>query len=80
VSVPVAVSLILGIATAGLVLALLLALIRHMKVLTAALKRLQDELQPMIQDIQRGSGEAQEHMDRLNQWRPGDGPGARIRR
>ena len=79
-SVPVAVSLILGIATAGLVLALLLALIRHMKVLTAALKRLQDELQPMIQDIQRGSGEAQEHMDRLNQLRPGGGPGARIRR
>jgi hypothetical protein len=80
VSLPVAVSLIVGIATTGLVIALLLALIRHMRVLTAALKRLQDELQPVIQDIQRGSDEAQEHMERMNQRGRDDGAGVRIRR
>jgi len=66
---------VIGVATLAILLILVVGLIRHLKVLAASLRRFQDEVHPILEDVQRGSATAQERMQRLSE-RPGD----RLRR
>ena len=69
-----AIGLALGLAAFAFLLILVLGLVRHLKVLTASLRRFQDEVQPVLEEIQRQSVTAQERMQGLN-----EGPGGRLR-
>ena len=69
-----AIGLTLGLAAFAFLLILVLGLVRHLKVLTASLRRFQDEVQPVLEEIQRQSVTAQERMQGLN-----EGPGGRLR-
>jgi hypothetical protein len=73
--VALAIGLALGLAAFAFLLILVLGLVRHLKVLTASLRRFQDEVQPVLKEIQRQSVTAQERMQELN-----EGPGGRLRR
>jgi len=73
--VALAIGLSLGLAAFAFLLILVLGLVRHLKVLTASLRRFQDEVQPVLEEIQRQSVTAQERMQGLN-----EGPGGRLRR
>jgi hypothetical protein len=73
--VALAIGLALGLAALTFLLVLVLGLVRHLKVLTASLRRFQDEVQPVLEEIQRQSVTAQERMQGL-----GEGPGGRLRR
>ena len=70
-----AIGLALGLAALAFILILLLGLVRHLKVLTASLRRFQDEVRPVLEEIQQQSVTAQERMQGLN-----EGPGGRLRR
>jgi predicted PurR-regulated permease PerM len=61
----VAVLLAIGLASMGLLAVLVLALIRHVKLLASSLRRFQDEVQPILEDIQQESASAQDKVQRM---------------
>jgi len=65
-----------GVATAAVLIALLVALMRHLRGLAASLKELQEDLLPVLEEIQRGSEEAQARMVRLEERRSAIGGGS----
>jgi hypothetical protein len=60
-----AVVLTIALVSLATLAVLMLSLIRHLKVLSAALKRFQDDLQPVLEDLRAGSAQAQDHLARL---------------
>jgi predicted PurR-regulated permease PerM len=65
----VAVVLAIGLASFGLLAILAIALIRHLKLLASSLRRFQDEVQPLLEQIQRSSENAQDAMQRMQDRR-----------
>lgn len=61
----VAVLLAIGLASIGLLAVLAIALVRHTKLLASSLRRFQDEVQPILEDIQQQSASAQDKMQRI---------------
>jgi hypothetical protein len=66
-----------GAATATILLILVVALVRHLRGLAAALEGLQGDLVPVLEEIRRGSAEAQATLHRLQDRAsaPRDEPG-----
>jgi hypothetical protein len=60
---------IVGAITAAVLLALFLALLRHLHGLAGSLQRLEADLVPVLEDIRRSSEEAQARMARLEERR-----------
>jgi uncharacterized protein YoxC len=56
-----------GAVTAVILLILVVALLRHLRELAGSLEALQADLVPMLEEIQRGSEEAQRRLDRMEQ-------------
>jgi len=65
----VAVIVAIALASFGILLVLVVGLIRHVKLLGESLARMQKEIQPVLEEIQRGSSEAQTRIDRLAERR-----------
>jgi len=63
-----------GLGALAVLTVLLVGLTRHLKVLAASLRRFQEEVQPILEDIQRQSAIAQDRMQRFSEW-----PGGRLR-
>ena len=61
----VAVLLAIGLASLGLLAVLAIALLRHVKLLGSSLRRFQEEVQPILEEIQQESVSAQDKMQRL---------------
>lgn len=59
----VAVVLAIGLASLGLLAILAIALIRHLKLLGGSLRRFQEEVQPILEEIQQGSATAQDKLE-----------------
>jgi hypothetical protein len=59
----VAVVLAIGLASFGLLAILAIALIRHLKLLGGSLRRFQEEVQPILEEIQQGSVTAQDKLE-----------------
>jgi len=57
------------LATVAALLVLMLALLRHLKRLAASVAMFSREVQPMLEEIQRQSLDAQGSLDRLSQRR-----------
>ena len=70
----------IALVTVAILLLMVLALIRHVKLLAQSLKRFQEQVQPLLEQIRDGSTQATERMESLQQRRSGATPGARIRR
>lgn len=75
----VAVLLAVGLASVGLLAVFIIALIRHMKLLAASLRRFQDEVQPILEEIQHESANAQDRMQRMQERREKGSLGAGSR-
>jgi hypothetical protein len=69
--------LAIGLGTLALLIVLLIALVRHLKVLSSSLRRFQQEVQPALEDLREGSASAQGHIERLASGN--DRPGGRLR-
>jgi hypothetical protein len=61
----VAVLLAIGLASMGLLAVLIIALVRHVKLLGSSLRRFQEEVQPILEQIQGESLSAQDKMHRM---------------
>jgi hypothetical protein len=59
----VAVVLAIGLASLGLLAILAIALIRHLKILGGSLRRFQEEVQPILEEIQQESVIAQDKLE-----------------
>jgi predicted PurR-regulated permease PerM len=62
----VAVLVAIGLASVGLLAVLAIALIRQMKLLASSLRRFQEEVQPILAEIQEDSMGAQDKMQRIS--------------
>jgi hypothetical protein len=62
----VAVVIALGSASTALLLVLVAALIRHIKLLSRALQAFQEQTRPILDDIRRGSNDAQDRLQGLS--------------
>jgi hypothetical protein len=80
VSAAVVIAIAVGISTTLLLIVLLVALVRHLKVLTRALRRYQDEVQPLLEQIQAESEAARTRAEDVPSRLPARGPGARLRK
>lgn len=56
----------IGLASLGLLAVLIIALVRHVKLLASSLRRFQDEVQPILEEIQQESASAQDRMQRMS--------------
>jgi predicted PurR-regulated permease PerM len=65
----VAVLLTIGLASIGLLAVLGITLIRQMKLLTSSLRRFQEEVQPILEEIQEGSMRAKDRVHRMQAGR-----------
>lgn len=72
--------LAVGLATVLLLIAVLIGLIRHLKLLAASLGRFRDEMTPALESIQRDAEAAQARAEGVPARLPARGAGARIRR
>lgn len=79
-SAVVLVLLVVGVATACIMTVLLVALVRHLKVLAGAARDFQSALEPSLQEIRRAGDRAQEQVRTLEERRSARGPGARLPR
>jgi heme exporter protein D len=80
VSVAAWVWLAVGLATIMVLIAVLIGLIRHLKLLAASLRRFQDEMTPALESIQRDAELAQNRAEQVPARLPSREAGARIRR
>jgi hypothetical protein len=62
----VAVLLAIGLASLGLLAILIIALVRHLKLLGSSLRQFQDEVQPILEEIRGESAGAQDRMQRAH--------------
>ena len=69
----------MGAGSTLLLLALVLGLIRQLKVLTRALGRYRDEVQPLMEQITAGADGASRRAADVPSRVPKPGPGARLR-
>jgi hypothetical protein len=79
-----------GLTTTGLLVVLLVALIRHLKLLSSSVREFSGEVDPLLKDISEGGATAQRRLAGLSEkaearrrgsrrGRSRRGPGARIR-
>jgi hypothetical protein len=61
----VAVLLAISLASMGLLAILMIGLVRHVKVLGSSLRRFQEEVQPILEQIQEASSSAEGKMQRF---------------
>jgi hypothetical protein len=64
--VPLLVVLVIASTTLGVMVVLAVALIRHMKLLSASAGAFRDQVQPVLRDITAGAAAAQERLDRMS--------------
>ncbi len=62
-----------GVLSAIVVVAIVVALIRHLRRLGASAKRLAEDLPPILEEIQRDSDRARERVERISRSLPDPG-------
>jgi hypothetical protein len=72
--------LAMGLGTTMVLIVLVWALFRHLKVLFGALKQYADEIRPVIEEIQSASLAARDRAEDVPARLPQRGPGARLRK
>jgi hypothetical protein len=79
-SVAAALVLALGLGTTMVLVVMTWALIRHLKVVLGSLKQYSEEVQPMLEEIQRASLDARERAETVPSRIPQRMAGARLRK
>ena len=79
-SVLVVVALALGVTSTAVLVILMVALVQRLKVLTGALRRYQQEVQPLLERIQTESESARIRAEDVPGRLPARTPGARLRK
>jgi hypothetical protein len=77
---PIFVVLVLGIASTAVMVAIVVGLLRTLKVLSGSLARFSQDVQPILEDVRKGTERSQEVLERISSRQLGTGPGDRIRR
>jgi uncharacterized protein YoxC len=78
--VPVVIVVALGIASTAFLAAILVGMIRTLTVLSKSLARFREDVQPLLEDVRKGTEHSQEVLERISSREVGARPGDRIRR
>ena len=76
----VLVVVILGLAGTAVLAVLVIALLRHVKLLAGSVAEFNAAVTPLLEQIRDGSTVAQDRIQSLSENRPGGTPGGRLRR
>ena len=77
---PVVVVIALGTLSTAILVGVLVALVRAMRDLTGSLAKYREDVQPLLEDVRKGTEHSQDVLDRISTRELGKGPGGRIRR
>ena len=77
---PIVVIVALGLASTGVIAAVVLALVRTLRDLSGSLAKYQQDVQPLLEDVRKGTERSQDLLQRISTRRFGKGRGGRIRR
>ena len=77
---PIVVVIALGILSTAIIVAIVLVMIRTLRDLSGSLARYQEDVQPLLEDVRKGTERSQDLLERISSRRFGKGPGGRIRR
>jgi MFS superfamily sulfate permease-like transporter len=77
---PIVVVLALGIGSTALTVAVLVGLVRSLRVLSRSVAKLRDDVQPLLEDVRKETEASQDVLQRISARQLGAGPGDRIRR
>ena len=77
---PIVVVIALGILSTAIIVAIVLAMIRTLRDLSGSLARYQEDVQPLLEDVRKGTERSQDLLERISSRRFGKGPGGRVRR
>lgn len=77
---PIVVVIAVGILSTAIIVAIVLAMIRTLRDLSGSLAKYQEDVQPLLEDVRKGTERSQDLLERLSSRRFGKGPGGRIRR
>jgi hypothetical protein len=77
---PVVLVIALGIASTSVMVAVVIALLRTLRVLSGSLARFRDDVQPVLEDVRKGTQASQEILERISSRQLQRGAGGRIRR
>jgi uncharacterized protein YoxC len=76
---PIVVVIALGILSTAIIVAIVLAMIRTLRDLSGSLARYQEDVQPLLEDVRKGTERSQDLLERISSRRLGKGPGGKIR-
>lgn len=79
-SLALAVVLAVALFTVGVLLVMVVALARHLRILARTLQRFQADVQPIVEEINREAAVAQERADKVSRKASSLRLGAKIRR
>jgi ABC-type nickel/cobalt efflux system permease component RcnA len=77
---PIVVVLALGIGSTALTVAVLVGLVRSLRVLSRSVAKFRDDVQPLLEDVRKETEASQDVLQRISARQLGAGPGDRIRR
>ena len=77
---PIVVVIALGILSTAIIVAIVLVMIRTLRDLSGSLARYQEDVQPLLEDVRKGTERSQDLLERISSRRFGKGPGGRVRR
>jgi hypothetical protein len=70
----------IGLASTALMAGIILALIRSLKVLSGSLAKFRDDVQPLLDDVRKGTEHSQDVLERLSSRQLSKKPGGKLRR
>jgi hypothetical protein len=77
---PIVVLVTLGISSTAVMLAVLIGLVRSLKVLSGSLTRFRDDVQPLLDDVRKETERSSDTLERISSRQLGPRPGGSIRR
>ena len=70
----------LGTISTAIIVGIVLAMIRTLRDLSGSIAKYQEDVQPLLEDVRKGTERSQDLLDRISSRQFGKGAGGRIRR
>jgi hypothetical protein len=77
---PIVVIVAIGIGSTALMAGMVLALMKSMKILSGSLVKFQQEVEPLLKDVRKGTEQSQAVLERISDRQLSRRPGGRLRR
>jgi hypothetical protein len=77
---PIVVVVAIGLGSTAVMAGVILALIRSLKVLSGSLAKFRDDVQPLLDEVRKGTEHSQDVLERISSRQLSKRPGGKLRR